>query len=29
MGPIEVPDHYIVPDSLTEESNIIRKAIGA
>jgi NAD(P)-dependent dehydrogenase (short-subunit alcohol dehydrogenase family) len=29
LGAIEAPDDYVVPDSLTDESNIIRKAIGA
>jgi NAD(P)-dependent dehydrogenase (short-subunit alcohol dehydrogenase family) len=29
LGPIELPDGYFVPGSLTEESNIIRNAIGA
>jgi NAD(P)-dependent dehydrogenase (short-subunit alcohol dehydrogenase family) len=29
LGPIEVSDGYLVPGSLTEESDIIRKAIGA
>jgi len=29
LGPIDLPDDFMVPDSLSEESNIIREAIGA
>jgi NAD(P)-dependent dehydrogenase (short-subunit alcohol dehydrogenase family) len=29
LGPIDLPDEFMVPDSLSEESNIIRQAIGA
>jgi NAD(P)-dependent dehydrogenase (short-subunit alcohol dehydrogenase family) len=29
LGAIEALDDYVVPDSLTEESNMVRKAIGA
>jgi NAD(P)-dependent dehydrogenase (short-subunit alcohol dehydrogenase family) len=29
LGPIEAPDDYVVPGSLTEESNMVREAIGA
>jgi NAD(P)-dependent dehydrogenase (short-subunit alcohol dehydrogenase family) len=29
LGPIDLPDDFMVPDSLSEESNIIRQAIGA
>jgi NAD(P)-dependent dehydrogenase (short-subunit alcohol dehydrogenase family) len=29
LGPIDLPDDFMVPDSLSEESDIIRQAIGA